>query len=124
MWGLKKLIQDISGTSDEDDSPDEKENELQEEDGRIKMIDMGCFSHTPERDGAKKGNTHLGSACLLIVPSQGLCGGHIQDCLILAILRPGGRVSSKLYTKCMLLLETCLLSYVTVIYLPLQKARC
>ena len=27
-WGLQKPIQDISGTSDEDDSPDEKENEL------------------------------------------------------------------------------------------------
>jgi len=34
MWGLQKPIQDISGTSDEDDSPDEKENELQEEDRR------------------------------------------------------------------------------------------
>jgi len=28
MWGLQKPIQDISGTSDEDDSPDEKEKEL------------------------------------------------------------------------------------------------
>ena len=33
IWGIQKPI-DISGTSDEDDSADEKGNELQEEDGR------------------------------------------------------------------------------------------
>ena len=34
ICGLRKPIEDISGTSDEDDSPDEKGNELLEEDGR------------------------------------------------------------------------------------------
>ena len=40
---------------------------------------------------------------------------------LLAIPQPGGGVSSKLSTKCTMLLEMCLFSYITVNYSRRQK---